>query len=95
MSRSEVLEELGYYISRGLLENGKALANLANLDLPAVLTACDLADADELQSHLEDLKIILLALPRYLPVANEFYNFGGYMPEPESVQDYGEEGVLN
>ena len=50
---------------------------------------------DELQSHLEDLKIILLALPRYLPVANEFYNFGGYMPEPESVQDYGEEGVLN
>ena len=40
-----MLEELGYYISRGLLENGKALANLANLVLPAVLTACDLADA--------------------------------------------------
>ena len=39
-----MLEELGYYISRGLLENGKALANLANLVLPAVLTACDLAD---------------------------------------------------
>ena len=47
------MEELGYYISRGLLENGKALANLANLVLPAVLTACDLADglwiADELK----------------------------------------------
>ena len=40
------MEELGYYISRGLLENGKALANLANLVLPAVLTACDLADED-------------------------------------------------
>ena len=50
---------------------------------------------DKLQSCLEDLKIILLALPRYLPVANEFYNFGGYTPEPESVQDYGAEGVLN
>ena len=50
---------------------------------------------DELQSHLKDLKIILLTLPRYLPVANEFYNLGGYMPEPESVQDYGEEGVPN
>ena len=50
---------------------------------------------DELQSCLEDLKIILLTLPRYLPVTNEFYNFGGYAPEPESVQDYGVEGVLN
>ena len=50
---------------------------------------------DELQSRLEDLKITLLTLPRYLPVANEFYNFGGYTPEPESVQDYGEEGALN
>ena len=50
---------------------------------------------DELQSRPEDLKIIFLTLPRYFPVANEFYNFGGYMPEPESVQDYGEEGVLN
>ena len=43
-----MLEELGYYISRGLLENGKALANLANLVLPAVLTACDLADVHQL-----------------------------------------------
>ena len=42
-----MLEELGYYISRGLLENGKALANLANLVLPAVLTACDLADVNK------------------------------------------------
>ena len=50
---------------------------------------------DELQSHLEDLKIILLTLPRYLPVENEFYNFRGCTPEPKSVQDYGEEGALN
>lgn len=50
---------------------------------------------EEVQSRLEDLKIILLTLPRYLPVANEFYNFEGYQPEPESVQDYGEEGALN
>ena len=50
---------------------------------------------DELQSRLEDLKIILLTLPRYLHVANEFYNFGGYAPEPKSVQDYGVEGALN
>lgn len=51
--------------------------------------------AEAIQSRLEDLRINLLTLTSYLPIANEIYNFEGYKPKPNSVQDYGEEGAVN
>ena len=71
------MEELGYYISRGLLENGKALANLANLVLPAVLTACDLAD---------DRNFYASSVQLHVPVPSAL-NAPSAWPETDGVDD--------
>ena len=53
---------------------------------------------EELQRHLEDLCINFLTLSRYLPTvegSDTIYQFQGYKPTQESIDDFGEEGALN
>ena len=49
----------------------------------------------EVKECLQTLKILLQNLPETVPKNNKYYNFQGWAPDPEKVEDMGMDGAVN
>lgn len=54
-----------------------------------------LMNAQEVEERLSLLHLGLSSLPLSIPKSNQYYFFDVFAPDPEKVEDFGEEGAVN
>ena len=48
-----------------------------------------------IEKEIKHLHALLKTLPDDLPLSTGHYNFSDYAPDPENVDDYGDDGAVN
>lgn len=55
----------------------------------------ELLPLEVIEHNISSLRKLLENLPDILPIGYSTYSFEGYAPNPEDVEDFGEEGAVN